>query len=696
MSCGRLLLALAVAACGAGPALPRSHDLVIVAHEDDDLLFMQPDVWNAIRLHQPVTVVYVTAGDAGHGVDYAESRIFASKAAYGQVSGLQDWHCRWIELAGHAAQRCDLPAGNVSLVFLGYPDGGIPGNQPSSLLHLWEGTIDHADTVARRVARYDRAGLIAALSEIITFTRPSTIRTLEVSATHGSDHSDHMLVGSLAVLAAARAGTDAAFVSYRGYNVISEPPNNPEVIYDQVSLGMRAYEACQLGCASCGDAACDQLSNSWYAALLHRHYAIAMRQPPMSGLLQTAGGCVTVDGSAVTLGDCARGTTLSFESHGMIRAGARCLRLARRGRLVAVPCRGGAEEYFLLDDEGHLWTGVPPAPGPAMDTNHTMCLIGDAGGVRAAVCGQSSAPQWVLGGSPAVSLRSQLGITAHGRSVQLADLTGDGLADLCRIEGGGLWCARGDGTGRFLDSVRIDAVDHPLAIDPQSLMLGDLDGDGLIDACGRSAQGILCATAADLYAAKLWSPAFGGGLAAAVEDRALAIVDGTVCGMTAGGVACASQGGPPVARSAWPASGATLWPADLDGDAVADWCMPTAAGPRCGLDADRAVTADGAPWGFAFHTLVEGSVASDGAVADQMHGAVADISGDGRADLCVVIGSNVECALSQGHGFGPRFPVLTLPASSTAEALWLGDLDGDGKADPCVDDGTSIFCTLSP
>ena len=692
-----MLCVLLAVGCGVAPALPRTHDLVVVAHEDDDLLFMQPDLSNAIRGGELATVVYVTAGDAGQGIENADARIMAVQAAYGQVGGARDWHCGWIDLAGHAAQRCDLVAGRVTLVFLGYPDGGIPGDQPSSLLHLWEGTIDHADTVAHRVARYDRAGLIAALAAVIGTTQPSTIRTLEVSATHGSDHSDHMLVGALTLLAAAQAGSDAAFVSYRGYNISDDPINNADAIYDQVSLGIRAYQACQVGCASCGDGVCDQLTDPWFTSLLHRHYAVAMRQPPMAGLLQTAGGCVTVDGGAVTLGDCARGTTLSFEARGAIRAGHRCLRVARDGRLTATPCRGGIEEYFLLDEEGHLWAGVPAPPGPAMDTDHTMCLVGDGGGVRAAVCGPSRSPLWVLGRPPVASLRSQLGVTAHGRSVQLADLSGDGLADLCRLENGGLWCARGDGAGRFLDTVRIDDAAHPLAIDPDSLMLGDVDGDGLIDACGRSAQGILCALAADRYAARLWSPAFGGAdPAVAGRDRALALVDGTVCGMTESGVACAARGGPPVTRSSWPTGGGAVWPADLDGDAVADWCTATPAGPMCGLAADRAVSSSGVPWGFSLHARVEGSVATDGAVSDPLHGAVADISGDGRADLCVVTGGTVECALSQGHGFGPRFPVLTLPAASTAEALWLGDLDGDGKADPCVDDGSSIYCTLSP
>ena len=159
----RVLVVLLAASCGASPVLPPSHDLVVVAHQDDDLLFMQPDLWNVIRHRQPVTILYVTAGDAGAGVGNAVSRITASKAAYGWIGGSQDWRSRWIDLAGQVAQRCDLPAADITLVFLGYPDGGVRGERPSSLLRLWEGAIDHADTVAERVARYDRAGLIAAV-----------------------------------------------------------------------------------------------------------------------------------------------------------------------------------------------------------------------------------------------------------------------------------------------------------------------------------------------------------------------------------------------------------------------------------------------------------------------------------------------------------------------------------------------------
>lgn len=688
------LIALAAAACGDNIPLSHAHNLVVVAHQDDDLLFMQPDLSGAIHRGSPTTIVYVTAGDGGVGLDYAATRVAAAKSAYGWLGGSQAWQCRWISLAGHAAQRCDLPATDLALVFLGYPDGGVAGDRSDSLLRLWEGTIDHANTVAEHAASYDRKGLIDALGEIIALTRPAIIRTLEISAMHGPDHSDHMLVGALTILAAAHEHSSAAILSYRGYNVNYEPPNNPDAMFNQISLGMRAYEACQTGCARCGEV-CDTLPDARYSGFLRRHYAVAMRQPPMSGRLQTAGGCVIVEGDNVSLGDCARATQLRFLPGGSIHAGNRCLQLTRYHRMVARPCREGPEGYFLLDEEGHLWSGLSPGPSLGMDINHTLCLIGDASGVHAELCGGPVDQRWQLNNRAITTPRAQIGTTAEGRSVQLADLTGDGMADLCRIENGALWCAIGDGAGGFGESVRIDAAGEPLAIAPRSLMLGDLDGDGIPDACGRSPRGLACAFAAHDYVADLWSPAFGGLQTAALGETSLSIVDRRICGMTDGGVACAAAGEPAAMQSTWPGGGATLWPADLDGDGKADWCMATANGPACGLDADRVVTSEGTPWSYAFHGF-EGTAASGAALTDQLHGATGDISGDGLADLCVATGSTVECALSQGHAFGPRFPVLGLPAGTAIQALWLGDLDGDGKADPCVDDGTSIICTLSP
>ena len=690
------MAALMTAACGDNIPLPRAQDLVIVAHEDDDLLFMQPDMFDAVHGHRSTTIVYVTAADNRAGVDYATSRITASKAAYGWVAGSQQWSCDWVELSHHAAQRCSLADASLTLVFLGYPDGGVAGDYDRSLLRLWQGAIERADTVAEHIATYDREGLIETVSEIIDLTRPTLIRTLEIAGTHGSDHSDHMMVGALTVLASARARTDAALLAYRGYNTNFDPPNTPDALYDEVSLGMRAYEACQTGCAVCADAVCETITDPRYAGFLHRHYAIGMRRPPLAALLRISNQCVSLVTGHGTLDDCTRGTSLRFERDGSIHVGDRCLRISRDGELELGECGSSENGFFLLDDEGHVWLGVAPAIGEGTATNHTMCLASTEGHVRAEICGSDRDEQWELASATGSSVRAQLGITARGRTIQIADLTGDGKADLCRVEHGALWCSEGDGLGRFGLSRRIDAVSQPLAIAPLSLMLGDVDGDGAIDACGRADTGILCATAASGYAAQLWAPVVQATGDPAQDDASLAIVGRQICGSSSAGVACASEGDSAAVVSRWPVRSAALWPADFDADGAADWCVSTDAGPTCGLGADRGITADGIPWGFALDMMVEGSIASDGAIADRNRGAAADVSGDRRADLCIVVGSRVECALSQGHAFGPRSTALELPAGTSVEALWLGDLDGDGKADPCVDDGTSITCALSP
>src|SRR5262249_49654457 len=115
-------------------------------------------------------------------------------AAYSAIAGTDDWSCGWIRLGSNEVEHCRLASAKVSLVFLGYPDGGKEGSVPDSLLHLWEGTATDVRAVAIGEAIYDRATLIATLAEIIGYTAPTTIRTLEIASTHGHDHADHMIV----------------------------------------------------------------------------------------------------------------------------------------------------------------------------------------------------------------------------------------------------------------------------------------------------------------------------------------------------------------------------------------------------------------------------------------------------------------------------------------------------------------------
>lgn len=672
-----------------GQPLAQTEDLVVVAHQDDDLLFMQPDVIEAVRAGHGVTNVYVTAGNGTGGVEKSDKRYDGLRAAYGAAAGANDWVCGFVEIAGHTAEHCRLPDKNVSLVFLGYPDGGKEGEHATSLLHLFEGSTTNVETIARETTVYDRDSLIETVAQIMRITQPAHVHTLEVAATHGRDHSDHMLVGAITMLAVARANSSADVLSYRGYNTPDERANKVPAVYDSAFAVLGHYEACVGSCdAACGDA-CTKIDDTHVQWLLRR-YAIGFRRSG-GGRLRSGNDCVGSDASLVS---CDGAPNWVIDPAGELRSGAVCLTVGDGGVVSTGPCIGGRERRFFVDDEGHIWSGVPAAPQTDMDYAHLACLGTGAGRVTTQLCGLDRAPTWELAPAMVTTPRTTLGLTSTGRNVRLGDVTGDGKADLCEVDNG-LYCAPGIGDGSFAPAIYIGS----LPIDPRSLTLGDVDGDGRVDACGRDSLGLVCARAASQFAMERWSASFNDAAARPSTSASLTAVDANadniadLCGVDVTGVVCAPRGftAAPVLRSAWPEQTAVVWPADLDGDHQADWCAATDDGAACAVEAQRDLSTDGAPWAYSQGGVVDVTPATTATVA------IADIDGDGRADLCSPREDRIVCARSQGRAFGPRTTTLAiLPNQSVASAVWLGDLDGDQRADVCVDTGAAITCAVQP
>lgn len=692
-----VILGLALAACNegpiAGPELPSAPNLTVIAHQDDDLLFMQPDLTDLVEDRVGLVNVYVTAGNGrstGSAAAEAASRRYDGLLkAYAQAAGLvPDWACGVIEIAGHGAEHCRLEGANVSLVFLGYPDGGKYGEMADSLLHAWEGSSYGATTIGLRPTRYDQGSLIETVAEVITTVKPTTIRTLEIAATHGRDHSDHMIVGALALLGTAAAHSQAELIAYRGYGTEEEPENLTDTLFDRSANLVAHYDACATGCAECG-LACVSISSA-HTVWLHRRYAVGMRRTA-AGVLRRDGLCASANADGPPqLGPCgAQPTRWELTADGLLRANGRCIGALPTGELVASPtCSADPIRRFFLDDEGHIWLGTPPLPDAGMAYAHLMCLGAEGGQLRAGLCGRDADPRWELSELPTQTPRPIPALP--GRAVRLADLTGDHRADLCYVDAGELRCAAGHGDGTF----DVPTIIAPLAIEPESLAIGDVDGDHLPDACGRTSAGLRCAFSTSAYAVTLWSPSFARDGAADATDRSLSASDANgdgiaeICGLDAQGVVCAPRGlgAVTIVRSRWPAPDAPMWSGDLDGDHRTDWCVALPGGPACGLDRDRDLTTDGVPWTFSQYGVAEAAPAGTAV------GALADIDGDGRADLCTVRGRAIVCARSQGHGFGPAATFATLPSGGALTALWLGDVDGDGALDACVEDGPSVMC----
>jgi GlcNAc-PI de-N-acetylase len=184
----------------------------IVAHQDDDLLFMNPDLIHHIDAGHCIRTIYLTAGDAGHDSNYWLGRERASRAAYNSMLAIsQDtlWIQRSIQINKHEFITEIHPNHNknISLLFLRLPDGGLQGNgfniaNYESLKKLQYGDLSTIKTVDNK-SNYTSAQISDLLFNLMKTYHPSEINT-QIANDIGQtfhDHSDHTASGSYATQA---------------------------------------------------------------------------------------------------------------------------------------------------------------------------------------------------------------------------------------------------------------------------------------------------------------------------------------------------------------------------------------------------------------------------------------------------------------------------------------------------------------
>jgi LmbE family N-acetylglucosaminyl deacetylase len=206
--------------------------LNIVAHEDDDLLFLSPDLLYALQAGHNVRTIFLTAGDAGASADYWEDRESGVKAAYAQMSGVANfWTQTDAGIAGHPIPVFILSAyPSVSLAFMRLPDGnvsgsGFPSTNHMSLQKLWTGRISTIDTIDSS-SSYSKETLTSTLANLISSFQPDHIHTQDYVGTYGDgDHSDHHSVAYLVQTAVQQYTAPYCITGYEGYNTSFRPAN---------------------------------------------------------------------------------------------------------------------------------------------------------------------------------------------------------------------------------------------------------------------------------------------------------------------------------------------------------------------------------------------------------------------------------------------------------------------------------------
>jgi len=319
-------------------------------------------------------------------------------------------------------------------------------------------------------------------------------------------------------------------------------------------------------------------------------------------------------------------------------------------------------------------------------------------------------------------------IPAYYDSIRLADVNGDGILDVCGRSSGGIICGLGTGNGHFGTAVQWETgfTDGWGWNQPQygtTMMFADLNGDHKADVCARGIDGIDCKLStgssfgagfqatADFSDAQSWnsSPSYYGSIRLA-DVNGDGILD--VCGRSSGGVICGlGTGDGHFARATqWESSftdaaawnqaqyGTTFMFADLNGDGKVDVCARGVAGIICELST-------GSSFGPGFVATSDFSDAQGWNQSSSFYGSIrlADVNGDGIPDVCGRSAGGIICGL--GTGDGHFAPAQAWEGAFTDSAGWnqpqygttmmFGDLNGDRKADVCGRGIAGILCELA-
>ncbi len=248
-------------------------------------------------------------------------------------------------------------------------------------------------------------------------------------------------------------------------------------------------------------------------------------------------------------------------------------------------------------------------------------------------------------------------------TLRMGDMNGDGYDDVCGRSPDGFICFYSDGSG-FSTSVTAGQFSNDNNFSSlrywATMRIADINGDGRMDVCGLGESGFICVPSLeDGFGAAIAGPAMDSEEVWSLQDHY-----------------------------------ATIRMGDVNADGMDDVCARGDTRMYCWLSE-----------GDGFSDSISGPAMRDEDGWDLEHHwstiKLADVNGDGRADICGRGSDGFACYPSESGGFGGEIagPGLSDAAGWTDRSNYgtirMGDVDGDGMDDICARDEEGVFCWLS-
>lgn len=206
------------------------------AHYDDDLVFANPTLLQALERGWHARSFFFTASDAGAGIsEYSAGRERGIRDAYDVMRGATGaWSERSVTLGSGLTVTVTRPEGDdrISLSFLRLPDGGLRGGGYEktgwdSLAKLQSGELSSIRTLdTQQPVTLDQ--LTSTVAELVASSAPTTVISHHpgFADAAGDDHPDHQTVGRIVAAAVDADLIDADLVQYAiGYPGARHPVN---------------------------------------------------------------------------------------------------------------------------------------------------------------------------------------------------------------------------------------------------------------------------------------------------------------------------------------------------------------------------------------------------------------------------------------------------------------------------------------